>query len=229
LDSSVQYNINSASHVNKDAVLGRIYLQISICNYEGVEQSITQNCLILRPSLDLHVVLLGNDFLKANSVNISYSSTDPHPIILINNEKIPLLTDQFTPHSHLVSSFLSIPTTKERKTATLTIPNFPEQTSILDSHCPTMTGKTTNSVISNFSAQNSSMNSDCPTPGQLFHLDPDTNIENITSFLQDCKIAKYKHSNLQEEINSYSMQPLSLDDMIQANFERKKYHSRIWT
>ena len=65
------------------------------------------------------------------------------------------------------------------------------------------------------------MSSDCPTPGQLFHLDPDTNIQNITSFLQECKLAKYKHSNLQEEINSYSMQPLSLDDMIQANFEKK--------
>ena len=221
LDSSIQYNINSASHTNKDAVLGRIDLQISIFNYEGVEQSVTQTCLILRPQLDLHVVLLGNDFLKANSVIISYSKIDPHPIILINNEKIPLLTDQFTPHSHLVSSFLSIPATKGRKAATFTTPNFTEQTSILNSQCPIITGKTNHSVVSNFSDQTSSMSSDCPTPGQLFHLDPDTNIQNITSFLQECKLAKYKHSNLQEEINSYSMQPLSLDDMIQANFEKK--------
>ena len=85
LDSSVQYNINSASHVNKDAVLGRIYLQVSVRNFKGVEQSITQNCLILRPHLDLHLVLLGNDFLKSNSVSITYSSTDTQPLILINS------------------------------------------------------------------------------------------------------------------------------------------------
>ena len=144
-----------------------------------------------------------NYFLKANLVNIAYSSTDTQPIILINSEKIPLLTDQLSPQSHFVSSFLSIPTTLE--------------------------GAPPNPVMSNFSERNPIPSSDCPTPGQLFHLDPDTNIEHMTSFLQECKVAKYKHSNMQEDINIYSMQPMSMDDMIQANFEEKKYYSRSWS
>ena len=34
-------------------------------------------------------------------------------------------------------------------------------------------------------------------------------------------MAKYKHANFQEDIHVYSMQPMSIDDMIQANFEKK--------
>ena len=34
-------------------------------------------------------------------------------------------------------------------------------------------------------------------------------------------MAKYKHANFQEDIDVYSMQPMSIDDMIQANFEKK--------
>ena len=78
LDQSVQFNINSASHSNPDAVLGRIYLNITVKNKHGVEQTISQNCLILRSHLDLSFVLLGNDFLKENSVNISYHSSNVH-------------------------------------------------------------------------------------------------------------------------------------------------------
>ena len=63
LDQSVQFNINSASHNNPDAVLGRLHLNINIRDKHGVEQTILQNCLILRQHLDLAFVLLGNDFL----------------------------------------------------------------------------------------------------------------------------------------------------------------------
>ena len=48
LDSSGTFNINSASHKVKDAVLGRIPLSFQIVNSNGEIQSIFQNCLVLR-------------------------------------------------------------------------------------------------------------------------------------------------------------------------------------
>ena len=88
LNTSVQFNINSASHSNKDAVLGQIKLDLSICNIDGNEQLVTQNCLILRPNLELQFVLLGNDFLYDNSVNISYSRSKVQPLISIYSKKV---------------------------------------------------------------------------------------------------------------------------------------------
>ena len=60
---------------------------------------------------------------------------------------------------------------------------------------------------------------DSPMVDQLFHPDCDTNIEDITAFLQDCKISKYKY--YQQDLGVYSMQPVSLEDMIEQNFEKK--------
>ena len=48
LNTSTNFNINSASHCNKDAVLGQIVLKFNVCNEMGDEQVIEQNCLILR-------------------------------------------------------------------------------------------------------------------------------------------------------------------------------------
>jgi hypothetical protein len=62
LNSKVQFNINSASHKVKDAVLGQLNLRFKIHNVDGDSQIINQNCLVLRPTLDLQYVLLGNDF-----------------------------------------------------------------------------------------------------------------------------------------------------------------------
>ena len=73
LNTTVHFNINSASHCNKDAVLGQIVLDLTIVNVKGNTQLLKQNCLILRPELDLQLILLGNDFLYQNSVNISYT------------------------------------------------------------------------------------------------------------------------------------------------------------
>ena len=63
LDTSVIFNINSAFHKNQNAVLGQIELVLAIKNVDGDEQLIRQKCLILRPELQLQIVLLGNYFL----------------------------------------------------------------------------------------------------------------------------------------------------------------------
>ena len=53
------------------------------------------------------------------------------------------------------------------------------------------------------------------------HSCPDeSDITHITSFLQECKAAKYLHSQVQD-IEAYSLQPTSTSDMIQAEQERK--------
>ena len=107
LNTSTNFNINSASHCNKDAVLGQIVLTFKVCNEMGDEQVIEQNCLILRPELDLQLILLGNDFLTTNSVIIEYSG-GPTPIVSINEQKIPLSQ---TLEAHLV--FPSYPAISE--------------------------------------------------------------------------------------------------------------------
>ena len=89
LDSSVTININSASHKVTDAVLGRIVLPFQIINSDGEIQTIFQNCLVLREHLDLQYVLLGNDFLTANSVSISYNQESK--TVLINNQNVKML------------------------------------------------------------------------------------------------------------------------------------------
>ena len=92
LNTAVHFNINSASRCNKDAVLGQIVLDLTISNVKGDTQLLKQNCLILRPELDLQLILLGNDFLYQNSVNISYTRSSVRTQIFINSESVPLLT-----------------------------------------------------------------------------------------------------------------------------------------
>merc|ERR1712074_271519 len=116
LDQSVQFNINSASHSNPDAVLGRLYLTIKVRDENGVDQSISQNCLILRQHLDLAFVLLGNDFLKQNSVSIVYHSSDSQPVISINNKTVSLLSSSPSSQSYFISSCLAFPETASDQT-----------------------------------------------------------------------------------------------------------------
>ena len=89
LNTSVHFNINSASHCNKDAVLGQIVLELTVSNINGDVQLIKQNCLILRPELELQLILLGNDFLYSNSVNFTYSRSSVQTTISINSELVP--------------------------------------------------------------------------------------------------------------------------------------------
>ena len=88
LDTKVQFNISSASHLNTDAVLGQLRLPLVITNLDGSVQNIEQNCLILRPTLEVAFILLGNDFLKNNGVDILYSQSTDQPLILINKQKL---------------------------------------------------------------------------------------------------------------------------------------------
>ena len=162
LNTSVQFNINSASHSNKDAVLGQIKLDLSICNIDGNEQLVTQNCLILRPNLELQFVLLGNDFLYDNSVNISYSRSEDQPLISINFEKVPLLNDNQKAQSFYSNSFLV------------------NSCSTNEAHEYSSAPTNTESVPS--------PSDDQQQAAKLFHLDPDTEMININSFLQDCQL-----------------------------------------
>ena len=107
LDTSIVYNISSASHLNHDAVLGKMKLSFSIKNNKGICQLIKQDCLILRPTLQLSYILLGNDFLRLNLVSITYSEKDSQPITKINHEVIPLLTKQDEIKALFVGSFFS--------------------------------------------------------------------------------------------------------------------------
>ena len=183
LNTSTNFNINSASHCNKDAVLGQIVLTFKVCNEKGDEQVIEQNCLILRPELDLQLILLGNDFLTTNSVIIEYSG-GPTPIVSINEQKIPLSQ---TLEAHLV--FPSYPAISEEIRESKT--ELPEDDH-LDDH----------------------------RADDFFHLNSDFEMVNIASFLQTCKEAKKKFYKEQEAI-AYSIQPATLDDMVNNDFEKK--------
>ena len=62
---------------------------------------------------------------------------------------------------------------------------------------------------------------------EFFHLDP-VPIDDlqINSFLQECYLAKTKYFQNQEiQSSSFSVQPKTLDDIIQGDFEKKKYYS----
>merc|ERR1712074_313821 len=93
----------------------------------GVEQTISQNCLILRQPLDLAFVLLGNDFLKQNSVNIAYHSSDSQPVISINNKEVSLLSSSPANQSYFISSCLAFPEAVSNQTGRFQIAKpFPE-------------------------------------------------------------------------------------------------------
>ena len=200
LNTSVHFNINSASHSNKDAVLGQIVLELTISNMNGDVQVLKQNCLILRPELELQLVLLGNDFLHSNSVNISNSSSSVQTTISINSELVPLLTDKIKAYSLYPSSFLANSHLSEENTNNLTKSDDSE--ACVHSESPTETVE---------EQQNAT---------QFFHLNPDFEMTSINSFLQDCKAAKYKHSNHQD-VTSYSVHQTNLDDIVNAEFEKK--------
>jgi hypothetical protein len=258
LDQSVQFNINSASHSNPDAVLGRIYLNITVKNKHGVEQNISQNCLILRSHLDLSFVLLGNDFFKENSVNISYHSSNVQPLISINTQEVTLLSGSSSDQSYFLSSCLALTKKVVEPPSPPTVPNPIERMNIpMPISDPIERMNIPTSISDPFERMNipkpisdpiermniptpisdpiECMNiptpvleplkrlnipsPDLPTADQLFHPDLDTNIEDITSFLQECKISKYK--NYQQDLKVYSMQPVSLENMIEQNFEKK--------
>ena len=201
LNTSVHFNINSASHSNKNAVLGQIILDLSIKNVTGDEQLIRQNCLILREELDLKLILLGNDFLISNSVNIGYSNVSTQTSVTINNEVVQLLSNEIQTNlmTYYPSSFMA------------------------NSHATNQNEKTEapeNTVPPELQEKNTEFQEEQLRLKKFFHLDPETQMTNINSFLQSCKTAKENYFN-QKEIDSYSVQPTNLDDMVRAEFEKK--------
>ena len=101
LDSSVTYNINSVSHRVSDAVLGKMPFNVQITNTNGEIQSINQECLVSRDTLDLQYVLLGNDFLTTNSVTIYFMKDSKY--VTINHYSVEMA--QPNVQSNLVSFF----------------------------------------------------------------------------------------------------------------------------
>ena len=61
------YSIQSASPMVKNAVQGTIILSVKIKNFDNSFQFIDQTFLVLRDTLTLPTILLGNDFLRANN------------------------------------------------------------------------------------------------------------------------------------------------------------------
>ena len=150
--------------------------------------------------LDLAFVLLGNDFLKQNSVNIAYHSSDTQPVISINKKEVSLLSSSPANQSYFISSCLAFPQTVPDQTERFHISEPPPPVSV---------------PIERLDLPSLNL----PTTDRLFHPDPDDNIKDIESFLQDCKIAKYK--SFEQDFHVYSMQPVSLENMIEQNFEKK--------
>ena len=167
LNTSVHFNINSASHSNKNAVLGQIILDLSIKNVTGDEQLIRQNCLILREELDLKLILLGNDFLISNSVNIGYSNVSKQTSVTINNEVVQLLSNEIQTNlmTYYPSSFMA------------------------NSHATNQNEKTEapeNTVPPKLREKNTEFQEEQLRLKNFFHLDPETQMTNINSFLQSC-------------------------------------------
>ena len=102
LNTKISFNINSASHRVENAVLGQIDLTFKIRNADGNSQIINQNCLVLRPVLELQYVLLGNDFLSSNDVQIIFSQKKK--TVLINKKHVCLLTQTGTTNFTNVSA-----------------------------------------------------------------------------------------------------------------------------
>ena len=92
LDTSVLYNIKSASHRNLDAVLGTVNLTMAITVQHGKDQLMEQKCLVLRPALRLDMILLGDDFLHQNGVKMKYNK-DNTKQYEINDIPVVLLTE----------------------------------------------------------------------------------------------------------------------------------------
>ena len=92
LDTSVLYNIKSASHRNLDAVLGTVNLTMAITVQHGKDQLMEQKCLVLRPDLKLDIILLGTDFLHQNGVEMKYDKNNTKQY-KINDIPVVLLTE----------------------------------------------------------------------------------------------------------------------------------------
>jgi hypothetical protein len=222
LDSSVVYNINSASHKVTDAVLGRISLPIQITTSEGEIQSIFQTCLVLKEHLDLEYVLLGNDFLTANSVNISYGKDSK--AVSINNKNVKM--SKPSAPCNMVDIFSMTLKKNSSKCKNVTpnplnkpLPNVPA-TSLpeISPDIPPDFSKPGSKMSSNDYLLDQDSRTDIE---KFFNLCPEDDQGNIAinAFLSDCKSAKYNYYN--QTFVAYSAYDPNLDEMVKQDFEKK--------
>ena len=81
LDTSTTYNIKSASHTNFNAVLGSLTLAIEMKTTSCDTLIANQKCLVLRPELNLGILLLGTDFMTANGAGVQFYKFDSSIIV----------------------------------------------------------------------------------------------------------------------------------------------------
>ena len=202
LNTKVQFNINSASHKVKNAVLGQLNLKFKIQNVDGNSQVISQNCLVLRPTLDLQYVLLGNDFLSSNDVQILYSQ----------DKKTVLLN---TKHVHLLA-----------QTGTTNFTNITALSAEAVAPSDSFKAPDTDGLDQNMYRKLPHQNTEA-TEGdderkrlqEFFSLDPDTDMVEINAFMQSCKEAKYSYHN--QTIFANSVHQANLDDIVASDFEKR--------
>ena len=155
------------------------------------EQFIRQKCLILRPELQLQIILLDTDFLIKNSVGISYDDLSCRMTIKINKEVIQLLSDKMeTNLNHYYPTyFLANSEITEEKSEDSVTPKNP-----VNYETPSKSSEEQINV------------------NEFFRLDPDCQMLNINSFLQACNVAKEKYlDNREVDLIAYSVPPTNLD------------------
>ena len=219
LDSSITYNINSASHKVTDAVLGRISLAFQIVNSNGEKQSIFQTCLILREHLDLQYILLGNDFLTANSVKILYLPTSK--AVSINDQNVEMIQSSSSQMVDIFSATLKKFSNQcKNVTRNLSIENLSDDPVL--SHEEILPEPPPDILSSKTTYSNHVYDEDSRTDiQQFFNLCPEDDQGEIAinTFLSECKSAKYNYFN--QSFVSYSAYDPNLDEMVKRDFEKK--------
>ena len=88
LNTSIGYNIDSASHNNKDAVLGTYLFKLQIKKSDKSLITCPQLFSILRKNYSLEHVLLGEDFLIQHNCNIKYDNKIQTVVVKINDDLV---------------------------------------------------------------------------------------------------------------------------------------------
>ena len=189
LDRSTQFNICSATDQTTDSVLGTITFPISFKTKLGKIQTCQQRCLILRESLQLSYVLLGNDFLSKNCTKILYYDTRLNPTVYINGDEVALLTSK---EKTLTALHTLLDKAPNRTPSHPPITFNPESTMVMSTN-------TENDMCHTWQDNSSLPSMDrvdmtgTPTAEQLSHLGEECSVSELNTFWQECKSAKYNH------------------------------------
>ena len=175
-----------------------------------------QDSLILREHLDLQYILLGNDFMKSNSVSISYKPDTKS--VLINDHKVRML-EPFSP-SHKVDIFSAI-----LKKISYRVPSVKDLPAVPDISLPESLSEIPPDLPQNEPPLTSSdylfdesLKSDIQ---QFFNLCPEDDHKDIAinTFMAECKAAKYNYYN--ESFVSYSAYTPDLDEILRIDSEKR--------